>query len=275
VILLVVVDHSLAKMVDIASTKQPSFNMEPCESLYQSPNDTSTIAGIPTHLDKAPVSEQTLTDQAVDDSLHDRFTVEHDAQPIQEEETGTAEPTQLISREILEQAFHMRTGDKTVLRGSVHDEMAPMEERRMSGLPVSSEEEAVLGVRLPHFSSLGSEFDTEKRVVKESHERKRKRDIAQEGASPGSSKKNRSPDSVAPSIHEGTIYNNKQQLSLLRQYYANNPTPSSAECAELSRVTGRPVGKVKEYFRQRRNKLRGIDGSALDEMEEPGRAISW
>lgn len=66
---------------------------------------------------------------------------------------------------------------------------------------------------------------------------------------------------------------NAQQLMVLREFYAKNPNPSKRELEMLAERTGRPWNKIREYFRQRRNKLRGL--SDLEGMEEPGRASSW
>lgn len=66
---------------------------------------------------------------------------------------------------------------------------------------------------------------------------------------------------------------NSQQLMVLREFYARNPNPSKKELEMLAERTGRPWNKIREYFRQRRNKLRGL--SDLEGMEEPGRASSW
>ncbi|CAK9780679.1 hypothetical protein CC85DRAFT_287968 [Cutaneotrichosporon oleaginosum] len=66
---------------------------------------------------------------------------------------------------------------------------------------------------------------------------------------------------------------NSQQLLVLREFYARNPNPSKRELEMLAERTGRPWNKIREYFRQRRNKLRGL--SDLEAMEEPGRASSW
>ena len=70
-------------------------------------------------------------------------------------------------------------------------------------------------------------------------------------------------------------YSNKEQLAILRQFYLENPTPSKSQIIELADITGRHWSKVKEYFRQRRNKLRGLHEAGLDDMEEPDRATSW
>ena len=64
-----------------------------------------------------------------------------------------------------------------------------------------------------------------------------------------------------------------EQIRLFRDFYARNPDPSRQDLAFLAERTGRPYNKVREYFRQRRNKLRGLD--ALESMEEPGRAAGW
>lgn len=66
---------------------------------------------------------------------------------------------------------------------------------------------------------------------------------------------------------------NSQQLAILREFYARNPTPSKRDFEILAEKTGRPWTKIREYFRQRRNKMRGL--SDLEGMEEPGRASSW
>lgn len=63
------------------------------------------------------------------------------------------------------------------------------------------------------------------------------------------------------------------QVAILREYYARNPNPSKKEFVMLAEKTGRPWNKIREYFRQRRNKLRGLD--MLESMEEPGRATGW
>jgi len=63
------------------------------------------------------------------------------------------------------------------------------------------------------------------------------------------------------------------QIRLLREFYARNPNPSRRDLEVLAERTGRPYNKVREYFRQRRNKLRGLD--ELESMEEPGRAAGW
>jgi hypothetical protein len=79
----------------------------------------------------------------------------------------------------------------------------------------------------------------------------------------------------AGNVDTPSKYTNKEQLALLRQFYLENPTPTKAQIIELANTTGRPWSKVKEYFRQRRNKLRGVDEAGLDGMEEPDRATSW
>lgn len=77
------------------------------------------------------------------------------------------------------------------------------------------------------------------------------------------------PYRQAPNSH----ISNKAQLDLLRASYARNPFPTKADLKELERETGRPWMKIREYFRQRRNKMRGL--AELEGMEEPGRAMSW
>lgn len=66
---------------------------------------------------------------------------------------------------------------------------------------------------------------------------------------------------------------NSQQLSVLREFYARNPNPGKKDLEMLAERTGRPWQKIREYFRQRRNKLRGLVD--LEGMEEPGRASGW
>ncbi|WVR04378.1 hypothetical protein IAU60_001380 [Kwoniella sp. DSM 27419] len=64
-----------------------------------------------------------------------------------------------------------------------------------------------------------------------------------------------------------------EQIAILREAYAKNPNPSKRELEALAIRTGRPWNKIREYFRQRRNKLRGLDD--LENMVEPGRASGW
>lgn len=66
---------------------------------------------------------------------------------------------------------------------------------------------------------------------------------------------------------------NSEQLVILRESYARNPNPDRKELDRLAERTGRPWNKIREYFRQRRNKLRGLRD--LERMEEPGRASGW
>lgn len=66
---------------------------------------------------------------------------------------------------------------------------------------------------------------------------------------------------------------NAEQIKLLRDFYTRNPNPSRRDLEVLAEHTGRPFTKVREYFRQRRNKLRGLGD--LERMEEPGRASGW
>lgn len=77
------------------------------------------------------------------------------------------------------------------------------------------------------------------------------------------------PHRQAPDSH----LSNSQQLVVLREFYARNPNPSKKDLEMLAEKTGRPWTKIREYFRQRRNKLRGLVD--LEEMEEPGRATGW
>jgi hypothetical protein len=60
---------------------------------------------------------------------------------------------------------------------------------------------------------------------------------------------------------------------LLREFYTKNPNPDRRDLEFLAERTGRPYVKVREYFRQRRNKLRGL--GELESKEEPGRASGW
>ncbi|WVF70124.1 hypothetical protein IAT40_004912 [Kwoniella sp. CBS 6097] len=64
-----------------------------------------------------------------------------------------------------------------------------------------------------------------------------------------------------------------EQIAILREAYAKNPNPGKKELESLAERTGRPWNKIREYFRQRRNKLRGLED--LENMEEPGRATGW
>lgn len=66
---------------------------------------------------------------------------------------------------------------------------------------------------------------------------------------------------------------NAQQLIVLREFYARNPNPGRKDLEMLAERTGRPWNKIREYFRQRRNKLRGL--ADLEGMDEPGRATGW
>ena len=66
---------------------------------------------------------------------------------------------------------------------------------------------------------------------------------------------------------------NSEQIAILREAYGRNPNPSKAEYEALSEKTGRPWAKIREYFRQRRHKLRGLEG--MEGMQEPGRASGW
>lgn len=78
-----------------------------------------------------------------------------------------------------------------------------------------------------------------------------------------------SPHRQAPDSH----LSNSEQLAILRDAYARNPNPRKRELEVLAEKTGRPWNKIREYFRQRRNKLRGLVD--IEVMEEPGRATGW
>ncbi|OCF41591.1 hypothetical protein I317_04603 [Kwoniella heveanensis CBS 569] len=65
----------------------------------------------------------------------------------------------------------------------------------------------------------------------------------------------------------------QEQIAILRESYAKNPNPGKRELEALAERTGRPWNKIREYFRQRRNKLRGLED--LEDMKEPGRASGW
>ncbi len=80
---------------------------------------------------------------------------------------------------------------------------------------------------------------------------------------------------ITAAFHPGPQNNlsNREQLAVLREAYTKNPTPGKAEMIQLSQMTGRPWGKIREYFRQRRNKLRGVD--ELEDLAEPERAANW
>lgn len=64
-----------------------------------------------------------------------------------------------------------------------------------------------------------------------------------------------------------------EQISILRDFYSRNPNPGKKDLEGLAEKTGRSFKRVREYFRQRRNKLRGLDD--MEEMDEPGRASGW
>ncbi|WVQ68909.1 uncharacterized protein L199_007118 [Kwoniella botswanensis] len=64
-----------------------------------------------------------------------------------------------------------------------------------------------------------------------------------------------------------------EQIAILREAYAKNPNPGKKQLEYLAEKTGRPWNKIREYFRQRRNKLRGLED--LENMQEPGRASGW
>lgn len=77
----------------------------------------------------------------------------------------------------------------------------------------------------------------------------------------------------APNDRYRPLASNVEQIKLLRDFYARNPNPNKRDLEVLAERTGRPFTKVREYFRQRRNKLRGL--GELERMEEPGRASGW
>lgn len=70
-----------------------------------------------------------------------------------------------------------------------------------------------------------------------------------------------------------SVLSNNEQLIILREAYARNPNPARRELEILAERTGRPWNKIREYYRQRRNKMRGLEN--LESMEEPGRASGW
>lgn len=76
-----------------------------------------------------------------------------------------------------------------------------------------------------------------------------------------------------PHTGNGSHIPASKQLEIMREYYARNPQPSRAELDMLAEKTGRTWRKVREYFRQRRNKGRGM--AELDGMAEPARATGW
>jgi hypothetical protein len=83
---------------------------------------------------------------------------------------------------------------------------------------------------------------------------------------------------VEPNHHTQTVahkhsLSNSEQLAILRDAYARNPIPSRTELEALGRRTGRSSVKVREYFRQRRNKMRGLED--LAGLGEPSRATGW
>lgn len=61
-----------------------------------------------------------------------------------------------------------------------------------------------------------------------------------------------------------------EQIHLLQSVYTEYPNPDKRGLEDLAARTGRPCDKVKEYFRQRRTKLRGFGD--LETKEEPRRA---
>ncbi|ODN96453.1 hypothetical protein L198_04167 [Cryptococcus wingfieldii CBS 7118] len=82
-------------------------------------------------------------------------------------------------------------------------------------------------------------------------------------------------DHAATSAAQGShsVLSANDQIAILRESYARNPNPGKQELERLAARTERPWNKIREYFRQRRNKLRGLE--ALETMIEPGRAQGW
>lgn len=66
---------------------------------------------------------------------------------------------------------------------------------------------------------------------------------------------------------------NSDQIHILRDFYTRNPTPSVEDLHMLAEKTGRDWTKIRQYFRQRRHKLRGLRD--MESMQEPGRATGW
>ncbi|WVQ76750.1 hypothetical protein IAR50_006424 [Cryptococcus sp. DSM 104548] len=100
----------------------------------------------------------------------------------------------------------------------------------------------------------------------------------QESSAAGPSTVGRSPvaiDAASTSTAHGppVVLSANDQIAVLRESYARNPNPSKQELERLAARTGRPWNKIREYFRQRRNKLRGLE--TLETMIEPGRAQGW
>lgn len=78
---------------------------------------------------------------------------------------------------------------------------------------------------------------------------------------------------ATPQNRHASHISSSEQLNILREAYARNPFPTQKELEVLGEKTGRPWRKVREYYRQRRNKGRGI--GELEALDEPGRATGW
>lgn len=94
--------------------------------------------------------------------------------------------------------------------------------------------------------------------------------VATSVAGPSTLRRSPLPDTFSRS---SALLSANDQITILRESYARNPNPDRKELERLAAKTGRPWNKIREYFRQRRNKLRGLD--QLEKMEEPGRASGW
>lgn len=94
--------------------------------------------------------------------------------------------------------------------------------------------------------------------------------VATSVAGPSTLRRSPLPDTFSRS---SALLSANDQIAILRESYARNPNPDRKELERLAAKTGRPWNKIREYFRQRRNKLRGLD--QLEKMEEPGRASGW
>lgn len=66
-----------------------------------------------------------------------------------------------------------------------------------------------------------------------------------------------------------------EQITILRDAFARNPIPDKKEMDILAEKTGRSYIKVREYFRQRRNKGKLGSGGDYEGLEEPARAVGW
>ena len=85
-----------------------------------------------------------------------------------------------------------------------------------------------------------------------------------------------SPSSIPYPTHRQAPHShlsNAEQLAILRDAFAKNPNAGKQELEELAEKTGRTWEKIREYFRQRRNKQKNTGDLGL--VEEPGRATAW